>query len=165
MPKFNQLPRSIFRLIKRPPQIAYALGLGPLIGRLVLLLRTTGRVSGLRRVTPLQYERVGDEFYLGSARGLKADWVQNILANPEVEVRVKNHTFGGAAEVIREPDKIIDFLQLRLKNHPRMMTAMLRADGIPSNPSRDELTGYAAQIVLVVIHPNSPGSRNQRSSC
>lgn len=154
MPKFNQLPRFIFRLIKRPPQIAYALGLGPLIGRLVLLLRTTGRVSGLRRVTPLQYERVGDEFYLGSARGVKADWVQNILANPEVEVRVKNHAYRGVAEVITEQDRVIDFLQLRLKSHPRMMAAMLRADGIPSNPSRAELAGYAAQIALVIIHPN-----------
>jgi len=33
----------------------YALGLGRLIGRLILLLTTTGRKSGLPRVTPLQY--------------------------------------------------------------------------------------------------------------
>ena len=42
----------------RPPdariiKALYALGLGRLIGRLILLLTTTGRKSGLPRVTPL----------------------------------------------------------------------------------------------------------------
>lgn len=58
--------RAFYRLAKWPPQILCALGLGPLIGRLILLLTTTGRKSGRPRVTPLQYEierRVGAVFY------------------------------------------------------------------------------------------------------
>jgi hypothetical protein len=62
----------------RPPDVRvfktlYALGLGPLVGRLVLLLTTTGRKSGLPRVTALQYEEVAGAIYLGSSRGTQAE--------------------------------------------------------------------------------------------
>ena len=154
MPAFRQLPKSILRWIKRPPQLAYAIGLGPLIGRLVLLLTTIGRVTGKQRVTPLQYESVEGIFYVGSARGIKADWVRNILVNDRVEVRVKNQYFNGSAAVITDVEKIIEFLLLRIQNHPRMMNAMLKSDGIPQNPDRDQLKDYASRIVLVKITPN-----------
>jgi deazaflavin-dependent oxidoreductase (nitroreductase family) len=153
MAKFNQFPKSIFRIIKRPPQVAYALGLGPLIGRLVLLLTTTGRVTGKPRITPLQYEEVGGKFYVGAARGLKSDWIKNILATSKVEVHVKSKRFLGHAEVITDPDRIVEFLEIRLKNHPRMVGAMLKADGISSKPSRTELERFAANIVVVAIRP------------
>jgi deazaflavin-dependent oxidoreductase (nitroreductase family) len=155
MAKFHQLPKTIFRIIKRPPQLAYALGLGPLIGHLILLLTTTGRVTGKPRVTPLQYENDGNVILVGASRGLKSDWVRNILANPLVEVRVRSHRFQGTAEVITDPIKIADYLEMRLKNHPRMVAAMLKADGIPPKPTRVQLEHYAAQITLVAIQPSS----------
>jgi deazaflavin-dependent oxidoreductase (nitroreductase family) len=153
MAKFHQLPTKVFRLIKKPPQLAYALGLGPLIGRLILLLTTTGRVTGVPRVTPLQYEQVDGVYYVGSSRGLKADWVKNIQADPKVEIRVKNQHFRGRAEVVTEPSRVAAFLEIRLGNHPRMVGAMLKADGIPSNPTRVQLEAYGAQIILVCIYP------------
>lgn len=154
MPRFSQLPISFFRLFKRPPQIAYALGLGPLIGRFILLLTTTGRGSGLPRVTPLQYETDGENFYVGAVRGLKSDWVRNILASPQVELRVKNHHLQGTAEVIQNPERVVDFLQLRRKNHPRMMAVLFKTAGIPPNPTRSHLEEYANQIALVIITPD-----------
>ena len=157
MPKFRELPKSVLRLIKLPPQAAYALGLGPVIGRLVLLLTTTGRVSGKPRVTPLQYELVGDTILVGAARGLKSDWVRNLLANPQVHVRVKSQRFTARAEVIHNTEEIADFLEVRLERRPGMMAAMLKADGISSQPSRAQLLGYAAKIVVVKLHPNSRG--------
>jgi len=95
----------------------YDIGLGPLIGRVVLLLTTTGRKTGLPRVTPLQYEEIDGTFYLGSSRGQKADWFRNILANPHVEVRVKSRRFRGMAETVTDPLRIADFLELRLSRH------------------------------------------------
>lgn len=153
MAKFHQLPKGVFRLIKKPPQLAYALGLGPLIGRLVLLLTTTGRVTGIPRVTPLQYEQVDGVFYVGAALGLKSDWVKNILADPKVEIRVKQSRFLGRAEVVTDPSRIADFLEIRLRNHPRMVGAMLKAEGIPSNPTRAQLVDYCSQTALVCIYP------------
>ena len=55
--------------IQRIHRLLYAAGLGPLVGKIILLLTTTGRKSGLKRITPLQYEEIDGKYYLGSARG------------------------------------------------------------------------------------------------
>ena len=61
MSGFKKTPRFLLRLLHLPPRLAYAIGLGPLLGRFVLLMTTTGRKSGRRRVTPLQYEVTQEE--------------------------------------------------------------------------------------------------------
>jgi deazaflavin-dependent oxidoreductase (nitroreductase family) len=79
--------RKLYKFFNKPPRIAYALGLGPIIGRLVLLLTTRGRKTGLLRVTPLQYEQIEGKYYVGSAFGTRTDWYRNILADPGVRGR------------------------------------------------------------------------------
>ena len=49
----------------------YKRGFGPT--RVVMLLTTIGRKSGLPRQTPLQYEEIEGVYYVGSARGVQAD--------------------------------------------------------------------------------------------
>jgi deazaflavin-dependent oxidoreductase (nitroreductase family) len=148
------MARSTFR----PPdarlfRALYALGLGPIVGRLILLLTTTGRKSGLPRLTALQYEEVDGAYYLGSSRGLQADWVRNLVAQPRVGVRVRSRAFEGRAEVITDPERLTDFLELRLRRHPRLIGRILQMDGLPAHPSRPELAAYAGRLALVIVHP------------
>lgn len=152
MPGFQTTPKFLLRLIHLPPRLAYALGLGPLIGKYILLLVTIGRKSGRRRVTPLQYEEINNCFYLGAARGGKADWVRNLQANPRVEIQVKQRRFFGQAEIIREPAQIADYLEVRLQRHPKMVGAILRSAGLPPSPGRNQLEEYARYLRLVVVH-------------
>lgn len=144
--------------ILRPPppqffQALYALGLGPLVGRFVLLLTTRGRRTGLPRVTPLQYEEIEGDFVVGSSRGTRADWYRNILADPHVRLRVGSRSFRALAEPCADPDRIADFLAYRLKRHPRIIGAILRAEGLPATPSRKDLEAYAARLAMVTLHP------------
>lgn len=131
----------------------YRSGLAPLLGRFVLLLTTTGRKSGLPRVTPLQYEEVDGAIYVASARGAKADWFRNILADRCVKVRIKSHEFEGLAEPVTDPCRIADFLELRLVRHPQMVGAILQSAGLPASPSRGQLEDYARQLAMVIIRP------------
>ena len=134
--------------------VLYALGLGPIIGRIILLLTTVGRKTGLKRVTPLQYEEMGGKYYLGSARGIQSDWVRNIQCNPQVEVRVKSLCFSGRAEIVTEPGRVADFIEMRLQRHPFMIgTIMRRAHGLPQHPSREQLERLAEKEALVIITP------------
>jgi deazaflavin-dependent oxidoreductase (nitroreductase family) len=148
--------RAFYRLAKWPPQVLYALGLGPLIGRLVLLLTTTGRKSGRPRVTPLQYEEVDGAFCVGAARGEKTDWFRNILADSHVEVRLGSRRFRGLAEPITDPSRIADFLELRLRRHPKMVSTILRLEGLPQQPDRADLERYASHLAAVLIRPEGP---------
>ncbi len=147
------MKKFLWRLSRFPPRVLYRLGLGPIYGRLVLLLTTTGRKSGLPHVTPLQYEEVEGKIMVGAARGQQADWVRNIVANPEVKVRIKSRRFAGRAETVTDPVQITDFLALRLRRHPKMIGLILRMAGLPAKATRTQLEEYASRRVLVVIHP------------
>jgi deazaflavin-dependent oxidoreductase (nitroreductase family) len=131
----------------------YAAGLGSIVGRIILLLTTTGRKSGKRRVTPVQYEDIDGTLYIGSARGSSADWVRNIAADPHVEVRVKNHHFQGTGELIQDPMRVADYLQTRLERHPRMVGAMMKMHHLPPNPNRAQLEELGKTLVVVTIKP------------
>ena len=143
-----------FRNIQKLHCFLYAVGLGPVIGRVILLLTTTGRKSGQKRVTPLQYEELDGKYYLGSARGIKSDWYRNIEADHQVEVRVKSRSFRGTAEPVTDPARIADFLEVRLRRHPRMMGLLMeKAHALPRCPSREQLETLAASEAIVVITP------------
>ncbi|MGB8980928.1 MAG: nitroreductase/quinone reductase family protein [Anaerolineales bacterium] len=140
--------------IQKIHRVLYAVGLGPLVGRIILLLTTTGRRSGKTRVTPLQYEEIDGSYYLGAARGLKADWVRNIQSNPQVEIRVGAKHFRGCAEVVNDPARFADFMEVRLERHPRMIGLILeKAHGLPRRPSREQLEGLAANEAVVIVRP------------
>jgi deazaflavin-dependent oxidoreductase (nitroreductase family) len=141
--------------IQKIHRALYAIGLGPLIGRIILLLTTTGRKSGKKRVTPLQYEMIGCDYYLGSARGLKADWVRNIQSNSQVDVCVGAKFFHGTAEVVCDPSRFADFMEVRLEHHPHMIGLIMeKAHGLPRRPSREQLEELAATEAFVIIHPS-----------
>ena len=51
-------------------------------------LTTFGRVSGRRREVEMWFVLTGDTMYLLAGGGRSADWVRNLAANPECEVRI-----------------------------------------------------------------------------
>ncbi len=149
-----QFSTWLLRIIKVPPRILYALGFGPVYGKLVLLLTTTGRRSGRPRVTPLQYEEFDGDIYVASAFGARADWFRNITADPRVSVRVRSRRLSGIAEPVTDPVRVADFLEYRLHRHPRMIGAILKREGLPRHPDREELEDYAAGRAMVIIRPS-----------
>lgn len=153
------MKKSLYAKFKPGPILAYKIGLGPLIGRFVLLLTTIGRKTGLSRVTPLQYEVIGGVYHIGAVFGMKTDWVRNIQANPQVQVQVKKTAFRGRAEIYTDPEEVADFIQYRLNKHPRMIGLIMKLDGFTSRPSREELIGYSKNLALVRITPVAQGEK------
>ena len=126
-------------------------GIGP--RGTVLLLTTTGRKSGLPRLTPLQYELVDGVYYVASARGPQADWFRNLQAKAQVEIEVDGQRLRGLAEAITDAVRIADFLQLRLKRHPTTIGMLMRLEGLPLKYSRQDLEKFAANKALAAIRP------------
>ena len=130
----------------------YRRGWGPT--RVVLLLTTLGRKSGLPRTTPLQYEDVDGNFYVASARGAEADWYRNILANPDVRIQIRDREFEAMAEPVTDPAGIADFIELRLRRHPVMIRLIMHLfDGMPLKYNRAELEQFCKDKAMVVLHP------------
>jgi F420H(2)-dependent quinone reductase len=85
---------------------------------------------------------------------MKADWVRNIQMDPHVDVRVGARHFFGVAEVVNDPSKFADFLEVRLERHPRMIGLIMeKAHGLPRRPNREQLEKLAEKETLVIVHP------------
>ena len=66
------------RFIWRAPMITYRLGLGPIVGRVLMILSTTGRNSGLPRRAMVEYHRLDDKKYIAAGFGPEAQWYKNV---------------------------------------------------------------------------------------
>jgi len=84
-------------------------GGGPLLATTVagsiLVLRTTGRKSGLVREAPLGYAVIDGRVVVVAGYGRGAHWFRNALADPDVEVLLPGAVIAGRAEEITEPDE------------------------------------------------------------
>jgi len=141
------------RKVQRIHHRLYRSGLGWLVGWIILLLEHTGRKSGVRHFTPLQYELIDGAYYVGAARGTKADWFRNILVDPQVRVQVGRLAFVGRAEPMTEPTRVIEFLKYRFKKHPLMMGLMMKMHKLPMHPSEVQMEGLARTLAIVILHP------------
>lgn len=130
----------------------YKRGFGPT--RVVMVLTTIGRKSGLPRQTPLQYEEVDGDYYIASARGQDADWFKNIVANPEVRVQIREREFNAIAEPVTDPVRIADFIELRLRRHPIMIRLIMHLfDGLPLRFCRADLEELCLEKAMVILRP------------
>ena len=147
-------PGPVWRIMRRlNPRVANAYRLdGPNSG-LVLVLTTTGRKTGRPHVTPLQYEAIDGVLYVASARGRQADWFRNVEANPRVKVEAKGGSFTALSQTITDPERIADFLEMRMQRHPTMIRAMLLMHGLPPRAGRDDLVRLARKLALVALRP------------
>jgi deazaflavin-dependent oxidoreductase (nitroreductase family) len=65
-----------------------------------LYLTTTGRRSGLPREIEIWFTSRDGRYHLVAETGERAQWVQNLRADPRVRWRVGTRTFRGRARVV-----------------------------------------------------------------
>ena len=149
----RRIPTFLWRLMRMlRPRIHKTLAANARAGDLILLLTTTGRKSGLPRVTPLQYEEWNGRIYVASARGKDADWFKNLAADPRVRVQLHGRDYPAMAEPVMDPARIADFLELRLQRHPRMIRWIMSAEGLPRRFTRADLEVFARDKAVICLH-------------
>jgi len=68
-----------------------------------LYLTTAGRKTGIPRQIEIWFVEANGRFYIFAEHGYKAHWVQNILADGRVRVRIGDREWEGVARVL-DPD-------------------------------------------------------------
>lgn len=145
--------------IQRIHQRLYNAGLGWVVGWMILLLEHSGRKSGKSYSTPLQYELIDGQYYVGAGRGPHADWYKNILVNKNIRFQVGKLAFSGWAEPVSDPQRVVNFLQYRFHKHPVMMGLMMKFHKLPTRPSQSQLFDLAKTLAVVILHPVDPLSK------
>ena len=114
--------RQGFKYFNRFMLLLWRLGLGaqvniwPQVGGRILVMTHTGRKTGLRRRTPLNYAEIDGELYCTAGFGAVADWYRNVSANPEVEVWLPDGWWRGMTEEITDREDSLKLLRAVLIN-------------------------------------------------
>lgn len=74
------------------------------------LLETIGRKTGKPRRTPVGDGRVGNQFWIVAEHGDNANYVRNILSNPQVRLKLREgfraRWYTGTAHILNDDDPI-----------------------------------------------------------
>ena len=93
----NPFMLSLFRL-----GLAWWFNVWPAVSGRVMVITHTGRRTGAKRRTPVNYAIVDDELYCVAGFGPIADWYRNILKDPHVEVWLPDGWWAGVAEDVSD---------------------------------------------------------------
>lgn len=158
-PETAESLRQYFKKMNWLMLLNWRLGLGQIInlgpielGRYMVIVHT-GRKTGLRRHTPVNYAEVDGVVYCVAGFGAVSDWYKNIQACPEVEVWLPDGRWAGVAQEVTD-------LALRLP----LMRQVLIASGFaaemfgahPRTMADEALDAVTADYKLMRINKVAP---------
>jgi deazaflavin-dependent oxidoreductase (nitroreductase family) len=82
-------------------------------------LTTRGRASGEPHEVDLYFGIEGERIYFLAGGGAESDWVQNLVASPQVSVRIGGISFRGTARVIMPGEEEAHVRQLLAVKYER----------------------------------------------
>jgi len=93
--------------------------------KIFALVETTGRRTGLRRLTPVTAARDGNVVWVVAEHGLRCGYVQNIAAGPLIRMKIGRSWHAGTATLLPDDDA-----WARRQAMDKLTGWMGRADGI-----------------------------------
>ncbi len=152
-------PGWFFGLWFKHPLLYYKLGLGPLIGKQVLVLTTIGRKTGKARQTPLGYgyDAATSTYHVVAGWDGRTDWYRNLKANPKAHVQVGKLHFDCAAEFV-PIEGCMEMLRAADRVNPLARRIWRRWTGVPFDGTEAGLRLAAAHFPAVAL--KVPGSRS-----
>lgn len=133
----------------------YRAGILPLFGfgRLFLLLYTKGRKTGKTRITPVEYHRINGVIHIFSSRGKRADWIKNMLANPDaVQVRIGFRKFKPRIEIVEDKSEQEEIMRWYVRKHPKYAKTLMGWDPKKDNPETTDLSDIINKITIVRLY-------------
>jgi deazaflavin-dependent oxidoreductase (nitroreductase family) len=82
---------------------------GPMEGFPLVLVHHTGAKSGIERVNPLVYQRLGDDsvavFASKGGAPTNPDWFHNLVANPNASIEIGSERYDVTARVAKDDER------------------------------------------------------------
>jgi deazaflavin-dependent oxidoreductase (nitroreductase family) len=154
-PRMDYNLKQGFRYLNRFMVMMWRLGLGQFVnfwpegvGR-IMVITTTGRKSGLKRRTPVNYAVQDGEIYCVAGFGPGSDWYRNLRSNPKVEIWMPDSWWMGEMEEVADPALRLPLIRKILVNSGFAG----RLAGInPNSISDAALDKVTAPYVLLHVH-------------
>lgn len=132
--------------------VLWRLGLGPIVGRLFMIITVTGRKSGLPRSTMVEYHRLNGKKYVASGFGEVAQWYKNIQADPRVTIQTSDGAESARAVRITDDGEVMDVVDLfRQADSAYFLDFYLRSFDV--EPDREEILAKKDRLHFLRFEP------------
>lgn len=144
--------RKWAKQVFQAPFVLWRLGLGPLFGRVLLVLSATGRRSGWVRRVALEYHKMNGKKYAVSAFGARSSWYRNILADPHATIQSADGSERVIVRRVTDDQELLDVLRVFLRRDAPITRWYLRSIGVP--PDRQAVLENKSRIHLLRFDPS-----------
>lgn len=152
-------PGHFLKMFLRFPVFLHQIGFGgweQLLGMQWMFITTIGRKTGKQRyamVDVIDYDKERDIYYIEVAYGQRADWFQNIQANPIFHAQVGKRQFKASATMLsteQSGNAIVAFAN----RHPHYSRTVMAMVGIKFDDD-DELRLMAREWIFLAVQPEN----------
>ncbi len=123
-----------------------------------LVLSFTGRRSGTRYATPVNYLQRGSDLLITT----DSSWWHNLVGGAPVAVRLRGRQVQAIAEAIRDPDVVTEALSALVRDHPpygRWAHIGTGPDGTPDAADVRAEVARGRVLVRVTLPPEGTNTR------
>ncbi|MFP6663504.1 MAG: nitroreductase family deazaflavin-dependent oxidoreductase [Deltaproteobacteria bacterium] len=146
-------PSGLKRFFFRLPLRLYQFGLGHLLGGRFVLLRHTGRKSGLARQAVLEvirHDEASHSVLVASGFGDASDWLRNIRKTPDVAIEYRGDETPRVARILGRKEAQGEIVGYGRRN-PRAAAAVARVCGWQIDGSEEDLRAFAGEIRVIAF--------------
>jgi deazaflavin-dependent oxidoreductase (nitroreductase family) len=139
------------KLAFKAPMLLWRMGLGPIVGKLIMVITTTGNKSKLPRHNMAEYYTLDGRKYTVCAYGEKAAWYKNIKADPRVTVQTAEGTQSMKAVRVTDDQELNQVVDLFMRRNALLTTRYLESLGIKSD--RSDMLAKKDRLYLLRFDP------------
>lgn len=147
-------PRGWKAWLWRAPIWFFRIGLGGMFGKRFLLLSHIGRKSGQTRQAVIEVVKIDSEnniYYSVSGFGEKAQWFQNIMSTPQVNIQVGGRKMEAQSERLSIEDGE-NILQEYSRLHPTALRELSKILNLPYDGSPESVSEMAKVLPVIAFH-------------
>jgi deazaflavin-dependent oxidoreductase (nitroreductase family) len=158
----NTLPKNlqeiypdtpIEKFIYKIPIFAWRFGLGPILGKYILIFTHIGRKTGVSRRTAVEFHTINGMKYIPCAFGVKSQWYRNLLANPRVTIQSADGTEQMIAVRVKDNEELISVIDTIMERNPTMMKWYL--DTLNIQHDRKDILVHKQDLIFLRFDPTS----------
>ena len=135
------------------PMYAWRFGLGPIIGRYLMILTQINHKTGNPCKTSMEYYEINGMKYIVNVFGIQSQWYRNILANPRVTIQTSDGTEQVVAVPVSQDDELITIIEWLMHRNPKSIIPYLNEMGVQHN--RKDILKHKNDLIFFRFDPTS----------
>ena len=135
------------------PILAWRFGLGPVVGRYMMILTQIDHKTGNPATTSMQFFEMNGIKYVVDLFGIQSSWYRNILANPRVSIQASDGTEQMVAVPISQDDELLTIIEWLINRNPKFVASYLHQFGI--QPTLKDILQRKNELIFLRFDPTS----------